>query len=269
MTLTRGDFAANISMLFKELPLPQRPRAARAAGFETVECWWPFTGPKPSAAEIDAFVRALEVADVGLWALNCYAGDMPAGERGVLSLPDRTEEFRASADVLTHIARQTGCRLFNALYGQRADGLPTEVQDRCAAENLAFIAEAVGEFGGTVLLEPLTRGENGPYPLLTATDVLTVVSRVPADNLRLLLDVYHLTNNDDDVLAIAGTQTDVIGHIQVADTPGRHQPGTGTIDFTSIFHALREGGYAGKIGCEYLPLGPSTESFGWIEEVSR
>lgn len=265
-------FAVNLSILFTELPLLDRPAAARAAGFDAVEAWWPFPEPVPSRADVDAFVDALEDADLALIGLNFYAGDMPGGERGVASWPDRTDDFRAGVPVLTDIARRTGCRAFNLLYGQRRDDVDATVADDTAAANLAFAAEAVAEFDGTILVEPLTEGENGAYPLLTSADVLGVIDRVRAShgvsNLRLLLDTYHLTRNGDDLLAVIGTHADRIGHVQIADAPGRGQPGTGKIDFAAVFAALRDHGYAGYAAAEYKPVGPSADSFEWLREMS-
>ena len=264
-------FAVNLSILFTELPLLDRPAAARAAGFDAVEAWWPFSEPVPPAADVDAFVGAIEDAGVALIGLNFYAGDMPGGDRGVASWPDRVADFRASVPVLTDIARRTGCRGFNALYGQRRDDVDPAAADDTAAANLAYAADAVAGFGGTVLVEALAGGENGAYPLLTSGDALGVIDRVAAgggpDNLRLLLDTYHLTRNGDDPLAVIGAHADRVGHVQIADAPGRGQPGTGEIDFTAVFAALRDHGYAGYVAAEYKPVGPSAESFEWLRET--
>lgn len=265
-------FAVNLSIVFTELPLLDRPAAARAAGFDAAEAWWPFPDPAPSRADVDAFVDALEDADLALIGLNFYAGDMPGGERGVASWPDHTEEFRASVPVLTDIARRTGCRAFNLLYGQRRDDVDPALADDTAAANLAYAGDAVAELGGTILVEPLTQGENGAYPLLTSADVLAAIERVQAahgtPNLRLLLDTYHLTNNGDDLLAVITAHADRIGHVQIADAPGRGQPGTGNIDFAAVFAALRDQGYDGYAAAEYKPVGPSADSFEWLREMS-
>lgn len=249
-------YAANISILFTELPLLERPAAAAAAGFAAVESWWPFATPDPETGEIDSFVDAVRQAGVELVALNLYAGDMPAGERGVICQPDRVDDFRTGVAALNGIAGRTGCRRFNALYGQGGDR-------GTALDNLRY---AASEVDGVVLLEPLTAGENGDYPLRTASDALAVIDDVAADNVKLLLDTYHLTNNGDDVVSVITNHADAIGHVQIADTPGRHQPGTGAIDFAAIFGALRQHGYDGYVGCEYKPLGPSEQSFGWLKE---
>ena len=268
--------AVNCSILFTDLPLTDRPAAARAAGFEAVEFWWPWPdAPVPSDAEVDAFCRAVEDAGVRLVALNLYAGDMPAGERGVLSDPARTEEFRRSLAVTERIAERTGVRRFNALYGQRRDGLDPAEQDRTAAVNLAYAAGRVAGFGGTILVEPLARGLNGAYPLETAADALAAVRRARAEgpgNVAFLLDTFHLTvNGDRDLPAIVRAHAADIGHVQVADAPGRGRPGTGSVDFAAFFAALDAAGYDGWISLEYRPEGAATTpgEFAWLRAEVR
>lgn len=270
MTLT---FAANISLLFTEVPLLERPAAARAAGFDVVESWWPFAAPVPGPREVDAFVAAVGDAGVRLEALNFFAGDMPGGDRGVVSVPGRAAEFRDSVDVLASIAGRTGCTLFNALYGVRVAHATAPEQDGLAAENLALAAAAVAPFGGTVLLEPLAEGENGAYPLTSPEQVLSVIRRVRADsgtvNLKLLADFYHLTSNGFGWEQVIEGYFPDFGHVQVADAPGRHQPGTGTITFDKLFAALDDAGYAGCVGLEYRPEGSTEQSLDWLPRAAR
>jgi hydroxypyruvate isomerase len=133
-------FDVNCSILFTELPLLKRPGAARAAGFGAVEYWWPFAGPVPGDHEVDAFTGALADAGVQLALLNFAGGDMAAGERGLLSLPEGSAAFRANIDVCAGLAARTGCTILNALYGNRADGLSQREQDELAVENLALAA---------------------------------------------------------------------------------------------------------------------------------
>jgi len=256
------EYDLNLSMLFTELDLLRRPAAARAAGFDAVEFWWPFAEPVPADAEVERFARAIEDAGVRLVGLNFHAGDMPAGERGVLSHPRRAREFAANLDVVADLGRRLGCRKFNALYGTRLDGVSAAEQDEVAAASLARAAEVVGGFGGAVLLEPVS-GTPG-YPLLTAADAAAVIERVGADNVRLLFDVYHLVVNGDDPWAVLSERAGSIGHVQIADAPGRGAPGTGEIDFERFWPALAAAGYDGHVGLEYRPGGPSAGSFGWI-----
>lgn len=146
-------FAVNCSILFTELPLLKRPAAARAAGFDAVEFWWPFAGPVPGDHEVDAFTGALADAGVRLALLNFAAGDMAAGDRGLLSLPGGSAAFRDNIDACVGIAGQAGCTILNALYGNRADSLPPAAQDELAVENLALAARAAAAAGATVVME--------------------------------------------------------------------------------------------------------------------
>jgi hydroxypyruvate isomerase len=187
-------YAVNLSILFAEVPLLQRPAAAREAGFTAVEFWWPFPDAVPADRDVDAFVRAVADAGVALVGLNFFAGDMPSGDRGLVSWPARCAEFRDNLDVALGIGERLGCRAFNALYGNRVDDSTPEAQDALAVENLALAGRAAARVGGTVLLEPLSGAPR--YPLRTAPDVLGVIDRVAQDagvtNLGFLCDLYHL-----------------------------------------------------------------------------
>ena len=258
-------YAVNCSILFTELPLLQRPAAARAAGFGAVEFWWPFPGAVPGDREVDAFVAAVRDAGVALVGLNFAAGDMPGGDRGLVSWPGRESEFRDNVAVTIGIGERLGTRAFNALYGNRVDGVADREQDELAVENLAAAAGAAGRIGGVVLVEPVSGAPR--YPLRRAADALAVIDRVEAAgaaNLALLADLYHLTVNGDDVAAVIAEHTPRIGHVQIADAPGRHEPGTGAIDLDAHLAALRAAGYRGWVACEYSPSTTSAESFGWL-----
>ncbi|MFG1999097.1 hydroxypyruvate isomerase family protein [Spirillospora sp. NPDC048911] len=263
-------YVVNCSILFGELPLLERPAAAKAAGFGQVEFWWPWPGVAvPAEDEVDAFCRAIDDAHVQLTGLNFYAGDMPAGERGVLSDPARSLEFRDSVGVLLRIAERTGVKAFNALYGQRVPGVSAAEQDRVATQNIAYAARRVGELGGTVLIEPLARGLNGAYPLETAADAIAVVERVRAEgaaNVRFLFDAFHLASNGEELEKVARAHAAEIGHVQIADAPGRDHPGTGGIDFAALVGVLEAIGYTGPIALEYKPAGAT--DFAWMEDFA-
>jgi hydroxypyruvate isomerase len=251
-------FDVNLSILFTELPLLDRPAAAKAAGFDAVEFWWPFDTATPTTTEVERFIAAIKDADVALVGLNFAAGDMPGGERGLLST--RSDEFLANIPVAIDIAGRLGCRALNALYGNRIDGVTD--QDALAAENLALAADAAKAIDAVVLVEPISGAPR--YPLRTAADALAVIDRVGADNLRLLADLYHLTVNGDDLDAVIAAHTGRIGHVQIADAPGRHEPGTGALDIEGHLGKLAANGYDGYVGLEYKPSGASADSFGWL-----
>lgn len=257
-------FAVNCSMLFTDLPVLQRPAAARAAGFDAVEFWWPFPDAVPAQSEVDAFVGAVRDSGVRLTGLNLTGGDMAAGERGVLSDPARATMCRANLDVAVGIAEALGVKAFNALYGNRVPGADPRRQDEVAVSNLAMIARAADRLGAVVVIEPLSAVPS--YPLRTARDALDVIDRVESvtgpSPLRLLADLYHLHVNGDDVAAVIDEHLPRIGHVQIADAPGRGEPGTGCIDIAGHLDRLAAGGYRGLVGLEYLPTG--ADPFGWL-----
>ncbi|HJQ06940.1 MAG TPA: TIM barrel protein [Nocardioides sp.] len=260
-------YEVNCSILFTELPLLERPAAAKAAGFDGIELWWPFAEAVPSDRDVDALVAAIEDAGVQLVGLNFAAGDMPAGDRGLVSWPERSAELRANIDVTVGIGERLGCRAFNALYGNRVDGVAAAAQDELAAENLAIAARAAARIGGTVLVEPVSGAER--YPLLTAADALAVIDRAGEPNIGLLADLYHLAVNGDDVDAVIAAHTHRVAHVQIADTPGRNEPGTGSLPLDRQLAALEAGGYAGWVGLEYKPATTTSDSFGWLPRERR
>lgn len=263
-------YLANCSMLFTEVPLVQRPAAARAAGFDAVEFWWPFGTANPGDAEVDAFVTAVREAGVRLVSLNVAAGDMPGGDRGLLSWPGRSREFLDSVQVAVGVGGQLGTQAFNALYGNRLDAARPEEQAELAATNLLAAAEAAAEIGAVILVEPVSGAPR--YPLLTAADVVAVLDRVErsgADNVRMLADLYHLSVNGDDLEAVVADHSARIGHVQVADAPGRGEPGTGALDLDCHLRALEANGYAGWVGLEYKPTGTTEAGLAWLPRERR
>jgi hydroxypyruvate isomerase len=264
-------YEVNCSILFTELPLLERPAAARAAGFDAVEFWWPFPVAVPGDAEVEAFVRAVGDAGVRLVGLNFFAGDMPGGDRGLVSWPARSAEFRDNVEVTIGIGVRLGCRAFNALYGNRVEGLDPAAQDELATGNLALAGRAAARIGGTVLVEPVSGAHR--YPLRAAADAVGVVDRVAAetgvDNLGFLCDLYHLAVNGDDLDRAIATYGDRVAHVQVADAPGRHEPGTGTLDLDRYLGLLAAAGYGGWVGLEYQPSGASADSFAWLPRERR
>jgi hydroxypyruvate isomerase len=258
-------FDVNLSILFTELPLLERPAAAAKAGFDAVEFWWPFDRPCPADREIDALRRSIEDAGVRLVGLNFDAGDMAAGDRGLLSRPDGSARFRANIDVAVGLAGALGCRVLNALYGNRAPELSLDAQHDLALSNLSRATEAAARIGATVVVEALNSYESPTYPLTSSTAAFEVIDRVGAANVAFLADLYHLHRMGEDVLALIGVSAHRFGHVQLADDPGRGQPGTGAMPYDQILDHLDASGYQGHTGLEYRPVGPSAESFGWAD----
>lgn len=255
-------YTVNCSILLTELPLLERAAAAKAAGFDAVEFWWPFDTAVPNDAELAAFERSITDAGVQLTGLNFFAGNMGAGDRGLVSWKGRCSEFKDNVDVVVGIGERLGTKAFNALYGNRLEEFTPEQQDELAVKNLVYAAQGVAKIGGTVLLEPVSGMPT--YPLKTAQDALDVIAKTTeagVDNVKLLADFYHLAVNGDDVAAVIENHAKDFGHIQIADDPGRGAPGTGNLPLAEWINRSRELGYFGPIGLEYKA--PAAEAFTW------
>jgi hydroxypyruvate isomerase len=264
-------YAANCSMLFTEVPLLERPSAAAAAGFDAIEFWWPWPDqPVPADSDIDAFVDAIRDAGVSLIGLNFFAGDLAGPDCGVLSVPARAAEFRDNLDVTLAIGERLGVGAFNALYGNVVPESSPEEQDELGVEQLTAAANAANEIGGTVLLEPVSGPK--PYPLRTADDVVRILDRVQdtgARNIGFLCDLFHLANNGDDVDAAIAGYADRVAHVQIADAPGRGEPGSGDLPLDRWLGELEKSGYAGFVGLEYKPTTTTDESLAWLPVERR
>jgi hydroxypyruvate isomerase len=215
-------------------------------------------------------VRAIEEAGVTLVGLNFFAGDLAGADCGVLSIPGRAAEFRGNVDVVAGIGERLGVCGFNALYGNRVDGVNPDAQDELALESIGTAAKAVAPFGGTVLIEPVSGPK--PYPLRTAADAVAVVSRARAAgtaNVGFLCDLYHLASNGDDIDAAIEAYADLVAHVQIADAPGRGEPGSGQLDLDRYLTALAGRGYRGWVSLEYKPTGTTEASLAWLPRERR
>lgn len=261
-----ASFDVNCSILFTELPVTARASAAAACGFGGVEFWWPWPEAVPSATEADAFVESILDAGVQLVALNFHAGNLAGGERGILSHPGRSAEFRRNIPACVEIARRTGCTRLNAPYGQRLAGLDHDTQDAVAIANLRLAAEAAGNVGASVLVEAINSVDTPGFPVDTSARAMAVIRAVGAPNVGFLADLYHLAKMGENVADTLHRYREAIAHVQVADPPGRGAPGTGTLDFEPLFAQLAADSYDGWVGLEYLPSDPadSAGSFGWL-----
>ncbi|WP_339132272.1 TIM barrel protein [Streptomyces sp. f51] len=269
-------FSVNLSILFTELPLLERPAAAAAAGFTAVELWWPWAdSPTPERSELDALRRAIEDSGVRLTGLNLYAGRLPGPDRGALSLPgEESARFRANIEVATGFAGSLGCTALNALYGNRVDGVDPDEQDALALENLVLAARAADGIGAVLLVEALNERESPDYPLVSAPAAVAVVDKVNAatglGNARFLMDLYHLAMNGEDLPAVIAAHTGRTGHVQIADSPGRGAPGTGTLPLERLLDQLAEEGYGGWVGLEYKAGDrPGARAFDWLPAAAR
>lgn len=257
-------------MLFREVPLLDRPGAAKAAGFDAVEFWWPFDVAVPANRDIDDFCAAITDAAVHLVGLNFFAGDLAGADCGIVSLPGRAQEFHDNIGVVMSIGSRLGVEVYNALYGVPLPTSSPEEQDSCAVTNLVAAANAAATVGGTVVVEAVS----GPkaYPLRTAADAITVVEAVRGRGeqaIEWLLDVYHLAANGDDIEAAVALHADEIAHVQVADWPGRGEPGSGSLDVAHLLETIAQQGFPGHVGLEYAPTTSTGASLSWLGRDER
>ncbi|MCX4978782.1 TIM barrel protein [Streptomyces sp. NBC_00620] len=276
MGLADQRFNVNLSILFTELPLLERPAAAAAAGFTAVELWWPWIdSPTPEQSELDALKQAIEDAGVQLTGLNFYAGQLPGPDRGALSIPgEESVKFHANIDVAADFAQSLGCKALNALYGNRVEGVDPAEQDELALENLVLAARAADRIGAILLIETLNKPESPLYPLVTAPAGIEIVDKVNEatglGNAKFLMDLYHLSMNGEDLPSVIEQYAAKTGHVQIADNPGRGAPGTGSLPLEDLLDQLKKAGYEGWVGLEYKPGDrPSAESFEWLPAAAR
>jgi len=249
--------AANLTMLFNEHAFVDRFEAAAAAGFTGVEYLFPYDY---SAAELRARLDSFGLSQV---VHNVPCGDWAAGERGIACLPDRVAEFREGVDRAIEYAGVLGCRRLNCLAGIAPADVERARLHATFVGNLAYAAERLQGAGIELLIEAVnTRDVPGFF--LTRTDqALAVLDEVGADNLALQYDIYHMQIMEGDLARTLEAHLPRIGHIQLADNPGRHEPGSGEINYPFLFAHLDRIGYAGWIGCEYKPATTTVEGLGW------
>jgi len=256
-------FDLNVSILLREHPFLERFDHAARLGFGAVEFWWP-PGEDPAAV-----ARRIREAELEVALFNLDAGDMPAGDRGLLNDPARVEQLRASVPVALELAERVGCRRVNALAGHWRPGIDRASQLAFVRDNLAWIAEQAAQAGVIVMLEAVNSLQNGPYLFTSTAETLSFIDSLGASNVELQYDVYHMQRMEGNVVATLRERIDRIGHIQVADSPDRHEPGTGELNYRYIFAEIERSGYDGYIGLEYAPKRTSEESFDWLPADRR
>src|SRR5215211_7680571 len=258
-------FSANVSILFKEVPLLERFGRAAAAGFSAVEFWLPGHEAEPEAVK-----NAVEDAGLDVALFNFDAGDMAAGNRGLVSDPGRQHLFRNNVPVALDLARALDCERMNVLVGHEIPGLDREEQLALARENVRFSAEKAEAVDVTVMVEAVNTFENGPYLKYTKQQAVEFVERVGRENVRIQHDFYHMQRMEGKLVANLREHRDHIGHVQIADSPGRGEPGTGEIHYPFVLGELERLGYDGYVGLEYNPTTETTEeSFGWLPKELR
>ena len=257
-------FSPNLSMLFKEVDFVDRFSRAADTGFAGVEFWW------PSGEDLDKVEAAIKDSGLEVALFNFDAGDMPNGDRGLASDPARKDQFRGNVPVALELARAVGCPRLNALVGLAVEGMERDEQLALAADNVGWAADQAAEHGIEVMIEAVNTFENGPYLLSTTAAAADFIDRVGRENVKLQYDAYHMQRMEGNVVATLRDRIGSIGHIQVADSPDRGEPGSGELNYRYIFGALGELAYAGWVGLEYKPATEATEdSFGWLPKDKR
>jgi hydroxypyruvate isomerase len=255
-------FAANLTMMFGELSFLDRFAAARANGFDAVEFLFPYAF---DPEQIDKRLRRYQLQ---LVLHNLPAGDWAAGERGIACDPRRIGEFQDSVALALDYAEELGVKQLHCLAGKVPPNVPHERARNTYIANLRFAAAKLGEHGIGLLIEPINTYDVPGYFLTGTRQAQDIIAECGADNLFLQYDVYHMQRMEGELANTIRAQLPLIKHIQVADNPGRHEPGTGEINYRYLFALLDEAGYDGWIGCEYQPRHDTVAGLGWREALA-
>jgi hydroxypyruvate isomerase len=254
-------FAANLTMLFTEVPFLERFALAKAAGFTCVEYLFPYDYP---AAELK---RQLEIHGLRQVLFNLPSGDWAKGDRGIAADPGRVEEFRAGIPKALEYAQALRVSKLNCLAGKRVAGVDDQQHLETLVGNLRYAARHLGSRGLRLMVEPVNHYDIPGFFLNRTDQALAVLDAVDEPNVFLQYDLYHAQREDEDLAAVLRKNLARIGHVQAADNPGRHQPGTGEINFPFLFQELDRFGFQGQVGLEYVPSPDTRSSFGWIKEM--
>lgn len=255
-------FAANLTMMFNEVPFPQRFAAAAKAGFAAVEFLFPYDYQPVEVA------RWLQEAGLKNALFNMPPGDWAAGERGVASLPGREEEFRAGVARAIVYARALGTPSIHAMVGLLPSGADRKRHREVFVANLRHAAKALAGEGLTLLIEPINSRDIPGYFLNTQAEAHAIREEVDQPNLKVQMDFYHAQIVEGNLSVTLRKHIAHVGHVQIASVPDRHEPDEGEIDYRHIFRLLDELGYPGWVGCEYRPRGRTEEGLGWLKELA-
>jgi hydroxypyruvate isomerase len=255
-------FAANLTMLFNEVPFLERFERAARTGFSAVEFLFPYGW---TAEEIKS---RLEANGLQLVLHNLPAGDWDAGERGIACHPERVEEFRAGVDRAIAYARVLGVKQLNCLAGKAPAGVPEEALRATFVANLRYAAQKLEGAGLRLLIEPINRYDIPGFYLHRTDQAIAILDEVGAANAFVQYDIYHAQRTEGELAATMRKHLARIAHIQLADNPGRHEPGTGEINYPFLFKLLDELGYDGWIGCEYKPAASTEAGLGWRQQMA-
>lgn len=255
-------FNANLTTMYGKLPVLEAMQKAHEDGFSAVECRSPFSDSKEVVAE-----RLAEL-DLVMVQFNTPMGDFAAGERGLACLPDRIEDFRASIDLSIDYAKALGCSQINCPAGKLPAATSRDDLEPLLAENLKFAARRFADNGIRLQLEAINPVDNPGAFVWNIAQCERLLELVNDENLYLQYDFYHIQIVQGDLIRTYERLQERINHVQVADNPGRHEPGTGEINYAFILAELERLGYAGWVGCEYVPATTAGNGLRWINDLS-
>jgi len=253
-------FAANLTMLFNEVPFLDRFERAAKAGFKAVEFLFPYPFP---AAEIKS---RLQANGLQLVLHNLPAGNWDGGERGIACLPDRVGEFRDGVARAIEYGTALGAPQLNCLAGKAPAGVADASLRETFVGNLRYAAGELKKAGLKLLMEPINTYDIPGFYLNRTAQALSIIDEVGSDNLYVQYDIYHAQRMEGELIATMQKNLARVAHIQLADNPGRNEPGTGEIHYGNVFKALDRMGYAGWIGCEYKPATTTEAGLGWLQQ---
>lgn len=255
-------FAANLSMLFTEAPFLDRFELAAKSGFTAVEFLFPYAWPAEVIRE------KLQTNNLTLVLHNLPAGNWEAGERGIACLPDRVEEFRAGVHQAVQYAQVLGVQQLNCLAGKVPQGVEAAALKQTLVDNLRYAAKALKAAGLKLLIEPINTFDIPGFYLNRTAQALEILDEVGADNAYVQYDLYHAQRMEGELASTVQKHLGRIAHIQLADNPGRNEPGSGEMNYAFLFKHLERIGYQGWIGCEYKPAGKTEDGLGWREKLA-
>lgn len=249
------QFSANLGFLWADLPLPKAIAAAQAAGFDAVECHWPYDTPTEDTA------RALKDAGLRMLGINTVRGK--PGENGLAALPGREPEARAAIDQALAYAAGINAEMVHVMAGFASGGNALAV----FAANLSYAARRAADLGITILIEPLNRHDAPGYFLQTTDQARDIITTVGEPNLKLMFDCYHIGRTEGDITTRFKALQPIVGHVQFASVPDRGTPDQGELNYSAIFGALALAGWTRPLGAEYKPKGPTSQSLGWMKAL--
>ncbi|MGG0719425.1 hydroxypyruvate isomerase family protein [Robertmurraya massiliosenegalensis] len=251
-------FSVNLSTIFTEVPFLDRFKKAKEARFQYVECQFPYDY---AIEEIEAKLRENKLS---MTLINCPAGNWEAGDRGLAVDKKREAEFKTAVEQSIAYAKRLKVERIHCMAGIVPEACLYEEAKKTYIKNMAYAAKKMAEHGLVLLIEPINAIDMPGYFLSSLQDTLNIIDEMNLPNVKLQYDFYHVQNMHDDLLSNFQQHLHTIGHVQIADCPGRHEPGTGEIHYGNIFQHIQSSGYAGYVGLEYFPKARSEDSFSWL-----